>query len=157
MSLEGDIQLLSLVPLFGDLTVDQRRLLAFSATRRDLSPGEILVRKGEPAASGFVVASGAVELSTGEGAARVVAETCRRGTLIGELPLFIATTRRTTATAAVAATVVEITRGVMQRMLEEYPHVALTLRAQLARRLETTLGDLQKVRQTLLSIGENRG
>ena len=46
MSLDRDIALLSRVPLFAELTTEQLRLLAFSAVRLELSPGQVLFREG---------------------------------------------------------------------------------------------------------------
>ncbi|MCW5696942.1 MAG: cyclic nucleotide-binding domain-containing protein [Bauldia sp.] len=153
MSLESDIKLLSEVPLFDDLAGDQLRLLAFSANRRDLVNGEILFREGEEAGGGYVVVFGTIELSTGAGEARRMLERAGPGCLIGELPLFIATRRRSTATAAGVATVLDISRPAMRRMLEEYPRVASSLHKRLAERVNTTIGELRRV-QAMLRRGD---
>ena len=117
MSLETDIKLLSEVPLFDDLAGDQLRLLAFSANRRDLVNGEILFREGEDAGGGYVVVFGTIELFTGSGEERRLMERCGPGCLIGELPLFIATRRRSSASAAGVATVLDISRPAISQHL----------------------------------------
>ena len=48
--------------------------------------------------------------------------------------------------------VLEIDRKLVTRMLNEYPHVAVRLRATLAERLAATVGELTKVRQALMDI-----
>ncbi len=152
MSLERDIVLLSDVPLFEDLSQDHLRLLAFSAIRRDLDAGTVLFQRGEPAASGFVVATGQVELRAGdEGRGKVLA-TCRRGYLIGEVPLFIEGKRPATAIATDAATVLELTRDLVLRMMTEYPQVAMRIRASLGDRVAGTIEELRRVREALLRI-----
>ncbi|MEO8668846.1 MAG: hypothetical protein ABI399_10035, partial [Bauldia sp.] len=53
------------------------------------------------------------------------------------------------ATALRRTEVLEINRGQVVRMLGEYPHVALRLRATLAQRLNATMSELGKVRTEL--------
>ncbi len=152
MSLESDIELLGRVPLLGDLSTDNLRLLAFSAVRRDLSEGEFLFHQGEVARSGFVVSYGVVELSLGEGEKRRVVEKCHRGYLIGQMPLFVDCLRPNDAVALNPSTLLEISRPMMTRMLTEYPAAAKALHARLSQSLSGTVGDLRRVRETLLSI-----
>jgi CRP-like cAMP-binding protein len=73
--------------------------------------------------------------------------------LIGELALFVETQRPATAIAERRTEVVEITRTLMTRMLEEYPRLALHFRARLASRLSANVADMEKVRQALLVDG----
>ena len=152
MSLEGDIELLGRVPLFSDLTPDNLRLLAISSIRRDLMACEMLFSKGEPARSGFVVSYGVIELATGLGGQGGVRQRCNRGFLIGEVPLFVETTRPADARATTVSTVMEISGQIMHRMLHEYPEAARSLHARMATRLDKTIADLEGVRGALLAI-----
>ena len=136
MSLDRDIAMLSRIPLFTELTTEQLRLLAFSAVRLELSPGQILFRENAVAQSGYIVAFGGIELSVGDGTGKRVLTTCEAGSLIGEMALFIETVRPATATAIVSSEVLEVDRKLVRRMLNEYPHVALRLRATLVERLQ---------------------
>ena len=151
-SLDRDIALLHRVPLFGELTTEQLRLLAFSAVRLELTPGQVLFREGEKALSGYIVSFGGIELTVGEGDNRRVATTCETGSLIGEIALFVETKRPATATAIVSTEVLEIDRKLVTRMLNEYPHVALRLRATLTDRLTATVSELGKIRRALQDI-----
>jgi len=152
MSLDGDIALLKRVPLFGELPTEQLRLIAFSAVRLDLVPGQVLFREGAKATCGYIVSSGVLELTVGEGKAKELVATCEAGSLVGEIALFIETKRPATGTAMIASQVIEIERKLIIRMLNEYPHVAVRLRATLADRLSATVADLGRVRQALLKI-----
>jgi CRP-like cAMP-binding protein len=152
MSLDRDISLLSRVSLFGELPTEQLRLLAFSAVRLELTAGQILFREGTRAQSGYVVAFGGLELVTGEGDAKKVLATCEVGCLIGEIALFVETVRPASAVAVVSTEVLEIDRKLVTRMLNEYPHIALRLRATLSDRLSATVAELGKVRQALQAI-----
>jgi CRP-like cAMP-binding protein len=152
MSLDGDIALLKRVPLFGGLPTEQLRLIAFSAVRLDLLAGQVLFRAGDKAMSGYVVSSGTLELSVREGERTDVVATCDAGSLIGEIALFVETRRPATATATTPAQVLEIDRKLIVRMLNEYPHIAVGLRATLADRLSATVSELSRVREALQRI-----
>lgn len=152
MSLDRDISLLSRVPLFSELSTEQLRLLAFSAVRLELPAGQVLFREGQPASSGYVVSFGALELTTGKDARKPAVVTCEVGSLIGEIALFIETRRPATATAVVSSEVLEVDRKLVTRMLNEYPHVALRLRATLVERLTATVGELGRIRDLLADI-----
>ena len=54
--------------------------------------------------------------------------------------------------ATAASQVIEIDRKLILRMLGEYPHLAIRMRAILADRLTATVFDLGKVRQALARI-----
>lgn len=151
-NLDADIELLSRVPLFTEMTPEQLRLLAFSLSRRELGPGEVLFRQGDKAESGFVIVFGEIELAVGEGESRQVVETCQRGVLLGELALLIETKRPATATAGTVSSVVEITRPLMIRLLNEFPVIAVAIRQRMAQRVGSTIGELQRVRDRLMAI-----
>jgi CRP-like cAMP-binding protein len=152
MSLDNDIALLNRVPLFGDLPTEQLRLIAFSAVRLDLVPGQVLFREGSKAACGYVVSNGRLELTAAAGTKPRAVAACEAGALIGESALFIETRRPATATAAIASQVIEIDRKLITRMLNEYPQIALRMRATLADRLTATVFELGRVRQALARI-----
>ena len=152
MSHDRDIALLSRIPLFSELSTEQLRLLAFSAVRLELSPGQILFREGAAALSGYIIAYGGIELSIGEGGSKRIVATCETGSLVGEIALFVEIRRPATGTAIVSSEVLEIDRKLVTRMLNEYPHVAIRLRATLAERLAATVSELTRVRQALNDI-----
>lgn len=155
MSLDRDIAMLSRIPLFAELTTEQLRLLAFSAVRLELTPGQVLFRENAVAQSGYIVAFGGIELSVGDGTGKRVLTTCEAGSLIGEMALFIETVRPATATAIVSSEVLEVDRKLVRRMLNEYPHVALRLRATMIERLQATVSELGKVRDLLQNVGKS--
>ncbi len=157
MSLDSDIALIKGIPLFAELPTEQLRLLAFTAVRLELAAGQVLFREGAKANSGYIVSSGGLQLTSGEGDKNRIVATCEIGSLVGEIALFIETRRPATATAAVASQVLEIERRVILRMLNEYPHIALRLRATLAERLNATIADLGRVRQALAGLGGRSG
>lgn len=152
MSLDNDIALLARVPLFSELNAEQLRLLAFSAVHRELDAEENLFREGDDAVAGYIVARGEIAMSTGEGSDKKILTTCDTGCLIGEIALFVKTKRPASATATRFSDVMEINRALMTRMLNEYPHVALRLRATLSERLLATVSELGRVKTALDKI-----
>jgi CRP-like cAMP-binding protein len=152
MSLDGDIALLKRVPLFGALPTEQLRLVAFSAVRLELLAGQVLFRADDKAMSGYVVSNGLIELAVREGGTTEVVAKCEAGSLIGEIALFIETRRPATATARASSQVLEIDRKLITRMLNEYPHIAVSLRTTLADRLSATVSELGRVRDALQKI-----
>jgi CRP-like cAMP-binding protein len=152
MTLDSDIALFKGIPLFADLPTEQLRLIAFGAVRLELVAGQVLFREGAKALSGFVVLSGAVQLTTGETSLRKTMATCEAGSLIGEIALLIETRRPATATATAPSQVLEIERKAILRMLNEYPGVAIRMRDRLANRLTATVADLSRVGEALDSF-----
>ena len=144
------MELIGRVPIFAELSPDQLRLIAFSSARRDLKSGDWLFRRGDKAESGFVVDRGAIELSSRDDGGRATRRSCGRGCLVGEVPLFIDTERPADARARGTCSVLEISRQMMSRMLREYPEFAEILYRKLSERIAGTLGELQRVRETLL-------
>src|SRR5262249_7212216 len=123
----------------------------FSAVRVDLVPGQVLFRAGAKADCGYIVSTGKIELA-GASSDKKDAVLCEPGALIGETALFIETRRPATATAVTASQVIEIDRRLILRMLGEFPHLAVRMRAILSDRLNATVFDLGRVRQALARI-----
>ena len=64
MSLARDIPLLRQVPLLGEFSDEQLRLLAFSAENVVATPDEVIFREGERSDASYVIVSGKVALRT---------------------------------------------------------------------------------------------
>lgn len=146
MSLNDDIALLSLVPLFADIDDDKLRLIAFGAERRRLTRGQQLFREGAPADCAFAIASGSFSLTRNlvDGCAEVV-DTVGRGTLLSELAMISFVERKFTATAEEDSEVIRINRPLFRRMLEEYPEVAVLVEARINDNLQTMIRNMQKL------------
>ncbi|URK86818.1 cyclic nucleotide-binding domain-containing protein [Rhizobium sp. RCAM05350] len=146
MSLNDDIALLSLVPLFADIDDDKLRLIAFGAERRRLNRGQQLFREGAPADCAFAVASGSITLTRNlvDGHAEVV-DTVGRGTLLSELAMISFVERKFTATAEEDSEVIRINRPLFRRMLEEYPEVAVVVEGRIKSNLQAMISAMQKL------------
>jgi len=153
VSLDADIALLREVATFDILDAEALRILAISAEVRTLAPGEALFRAGETADCAYVLVSGIVNLVTEvPGGEPKVLHKVKPGTLLGETALVAATPRPATALAAEAASVMRISRSTFLRMLEGYPQAAKKLRRAFAKRLESTMRALDRVRASLEEV-----
>ncbi|WP_428426627.1 cyclic nucleotide-binding domain-containing protein [Pararhizobium sp.] len=146
MSLNDDIALLSLVPLFADIDDDKLRLIAFGAERRRLNKGQQLFREGAPADCAFAIASGSVTLTRNlvDGSVEVV-DTVGRGTLLSELAMISFVERKFTATAEEDSEVIRINRPLFRRMLEEYPEVAVVVEGRIKANLQAMISAMQRL------------
>lgn len=150
MSIEEAVTTLSGVPMFEGLPAEALRGLAISGEDVALKAGETLFRAGDAADASYVLLSGRLDLvSEPVGRRRRLCEVLP-GALLGETALLIATTRPATARALEASRLLRISRAAFLRVLEGFPEVADTLRAQLGARLAETLSALETVRATHL-------
>jgi CRP-like cAMP-binding protein len=142
LSLEDDINILSGVSLFEDLTPEQLRLLAFGAERVSVYRGRDLYREGQKAECGYVIAAGEIQLIRETERGRVLLKELGPGMVLGELALITETRRLTGAVAADDSQVIRINRSLFRRMLEEYPETAAALHASLSERLHDMLEEI---------------
>lgn len=146
MSLNDDIALLSLVPLFANIDDDKLRLIAFGAERRRLNRGQQLFREGAPADCAYAIASGSVTLTRRLVDGRVeVVDTVGRGTLLSELAMISFVERKFTAIAEEDSEVIRINRPLFRRMLEEYPEVAVVVEGRIKENLQAMISAMQKL------------
>ncbi len=127
MRLDDVIEMLRAIPLFQPVDPEALRLLAFSAVRRQLRPGDILFRRGELAEGGCLVISGEIVLDRSDDGAPSP-HVFGPGTLIGQLAMFAPLNRPATAIARDAAAVLMFSRELMLKVLDAHPESAATLR-----------------------------
>ena len=151
MALNDDIAFLARQPLLSLMDRDALRLVAFAAESRTLRAGDVLFRRGEGSDGAFLVISGAVALSRDDdgGPAEEIAGP---GALIGELALFAALERPTTAIAREPTQVMKLSRSVMRRVLAESPDSAAALAHAIEERLTEFTGELASVGMSLRAI-----
>lgn len=147
MALNDDIRLLASVPLFSALNDDQLRLLCFGAERRALLSGMTLFREKSPAECGYVIASGAIQLtSQGKNGKPVSEGVAKPGTLLSELALVTLVERKFTAQALEDSEVIRIPRPLFQRLMEEYPDVGRMVEGRIRNNIGGLVDELGKLR-----------
>jgi len=138
MSIDDDVALLERVPTLRLLGRESLRMLAIGSETRDVPRGDFLFQQGDDADSGFVVQRGAFRIDDGAGAEM----TAGPGALLGELALVVSMRRPSTATALEYSSVIRITRGLFQRVLESDPAAARRLRDEFATRTSQIASDI---------------
>ncbi len=139
MSLEQDIQVLGNVELFGNLSNDQLRLLAFGAESVRLRAGRDVYRQNAPADCAFVVVAGSISLWQDQDGRRETVASVGQGALLGEFALITSGKRLTGAVADTDCELLRLNRKLFRRMLEEYPETAVKLHGRISENLSAML------------------
>ena len=143
MALDDDIRILSGVGLFGELTDEQLRLLAFGVEPVHFSAGQEIFHEGEGADCAYVVATGRVVLYRDAGGEAVAVSRLDEGSILGELALIVPGKRLTYAAAETDVTAMRLPRALFRRVLEEYPEAAAALHARMMDDLEEFLQSIE--------------
>ena len=130
--------LLGNIALFESLTDNDLAVLSKRLTAIDYKPGDIVFNQGEDGESLFIVESGAVEISYGEGKAKVCLATLFPGQYFGELSLFDGAPRSATATAIKDSRLIRLDRADMVDFVDKNPAAALRIIAEMSERMRQT-------------------
>ena len=145
LSEETDLSsLLRSIALFEDLTDDDIAVIAENVTRQTVERDEVLMRKGEPASSFFVVTRGRFEVSSGN---TVFAE-ISSGELVGEIAFFAGGERIADVKATRSGEVVSFDKETYKKLTAQMPDLPQAIIAALARRVATALNKPAKFKAT---------
>lgn len=136
MSLDADMDVLRSVPFFGGFSAEHLKLIAFSAESRSLPEKLLLYDEGQLLHSAYVVVSGSLrsEMKTKPGE-EPVRRSIGPGALLGERALILDTRARESVRVESRARVLQLRKAMFRRLLQEYPEIAIALRARIARTL----------------------
>ena len=130
-----EAEMLRKVPFFGGLDPAKLKLLAFTSRAVKFGPGELLMTRGDPPDSVYVIIEGEVEIvgetPTGEFIVAVVG----RNELQGEMGVIQNTPRGATVRARTAVRALRIAADVFLRLLTENPGCALHVMRELSARV----------------------
>lgn len=138
------LHLLSMVDIFRDLSQEEIQEIQGMLDMFTCKKGHVLYRSEEEVEVLFLLKRGKVEVYslTAEGK-RLTIETIGPGTFFGEMPLTAQSMHQTFAEAVEDSLLCVLSRGDMERLLLQKPHVALRLVESLSRRLEETRAKLE--------------
>jgi CRP/FNR family cyclic AMP-dependent transcriptional regulator len=131
-------ELLANIALFESLTADDLAALSQRVEEVQYQPGEVIFQQGDEGSSLFVIEDGAVEISYGEGKARVILTSLFTGQYFGELSLFDGSPRSATATAAKSSRLIRLDRDDLVDFVNKNPPAALRIIAEMSERLRQT-------------------
>jgi len=134
----GHDELLAHIALFESLTADDLAALSQRVEEVQYDQGEVIFQQGDEGSSLFVIEDGAVEISYGEGKARVILTSLFTGQYFGELSLFDGSPRSATATAAKRSRLIRLDREDLVDFVNKNPPAALRIIAEMSERLRQT-------------------
>ena len=153
MSLESDIDVLRRVSFFEGFSDEHLRLIAFSAESRSLPEKLLLYDEGQLLHSAYVIGSG---LLRGERKAKAGEDGARReirpGVILGERALILDTRAGESVRVEARARVLQIRKAMFRRLLQEYPEIAIALRARLTRNVLRVSAELSQVARRLSAL-----
>ncbi len=132
--------LLSKIPLFSVLPVDELDHLQSMLKVEKLQPGEILFREGEPGEHFYILTDGELEILMGaETEEELLLNTIGPGEYLGEMSLIVPGGERTaTARASKEALLLAMSRDEFTKLIEHYPVLAQSMVRVLSNRLDST-------------------
>jgi small-conductance mechanosensitive channel len=121
-------KLIESVEIFAPLTAEEKDVVARSVIRSVYAPGELILRRGDPGGSMFVIYRGNVEirLPSRDGNIQQVAE-LKPGDYFGEMALLTGEPRNADVLAANEVETLEIRKGVLQQLLDNNAALAEAL------------------------------
>ena len=153
MSLEADIEVLRAIAFFEGFSNEHLRLIAFSAESRSLPEKLLLYDEGQLLHSAYVVVSGALR---GERKAKLGEPPVKReigpGVILGERALILDTRAAESVRVEERARVLQIRKATFRRLLQEYPEIALALRARLTRNVLRASAEISQVGRRLAAV-----
>jgi len=132
--------LLSKVPLLGQLSTSARHMLAQSSEHLSVAAGEDLFHQGDTADALFLVVSGRLHVVDEDDNAHRVVGVLGSGAWVGELSLLTGSPRSATITAARDAQLIRISRAAFDAVLADQPELGIALARALAAQVQRTRG-----------------
>lgn len=127
MSEEITVQLKNTI-IFNGLSDEALAALAQKASTRKLVKNDVLMRKGEPGDSLFLIHNGWVKIVTLDSKGdELIINKCGPGETIGEMALLDGAPRSATVIAMEDAEVLELKQDVFQNILDQRPDVSLAI------------------------------
>jgi CRP-like cAMP-binding protein len=134
------------VPLLACLTADEAQGIAAALRHRRFAAREVIVERGEPGDSLYIVLSGRLNVVlTGSDGREVILSHVRAGDFFGEVALLDGGPRSGTVVGVEAGELLELGRDGFLRLLDREPRVAARLYRELCARLRHAnemIGDL---------------
>ncbi len=141
--------------LFKDLSDEALTTLAQKATNRILVKNDVLMRKGEPGDSLFLIHTGWVKIVTVDSKGdELIINKCGPGETIGEMALLDRGPRSATVIALEDAEVLELKKDVFEEILDQRPDVSLSIIRSYSNRLRFATTYIEKAIDWTQKIAE---
>jgi cAMP-binding proteins - catabolite gene activator and regulatory subunit of cAMP-dependent protein kinases len=144
-----EAEMLRKVPLFSGLSASELKLLAFTSQLSCFAPGEVLMRKGEPADCAYVILDGEVEVLGETTRGEFVITVLGRNTVPGEIGVLTDAPRTATVRARGSVQALRISPEVFLRLASGRPDRALHVMRQLSTHIANDLRALAALKEEL--------
>lgn len=123
------------VEIFAPLSAQEKEAVGQAAIKAVYAPGELILRRGDPGDSMFVIYRGTVEIrvAANDGAAQHLAQ-LEPGSFFGEMALLTGEPRNADVVALTEVETLEIRKGALQQLLDENSQLAEALSRKLTER-----------------------
>lgn len=132
MNLVERVTVLRTVELFAGVPGQILATLADQAVETTIEAGAVLMERGDPGDSLFVVLDGALTARVGQ----VLVAVHGAGSVVGEFAVLVPERRSATVRATTQTTLLEIDRAAVDELLLDYPEVARSIIGSLVRRFQ---------------------
>ncbi len=143
MHLDNDVGILQKLPIFSGMDREHLSMIAFSSERLLFQHGEKLMVDGQLGHAAYVVLSGSAEIIEGNGDKRRIHHV-GPGTMIGELAMLVEFTFSSTAIATEELEVLELSRELIHRMMQQFPPIAEHFSMRIHGRLSKIVEDMRR-------------
>jgi CRP-like cAMP-binding protein len=126
-----DAAFLETIPLFAQLTLEQRASVAAACEELHVESGTMLLREGDFGYGVFAITAGTADVLQGDDILR----TLGAGDMFGEIAVLSGGRRTASVVATTDMTLVTVLNRDMWRLQRESPEIAYALRATIAERL----------------------
>lgn len=130
-----EAEMLRKVPLFSGLSTSELKLLAFTSQQLGFAPGEVLMRRGDPADSAYVILEGEVDVIGTTSAGEFVIAVLGRNSVTGEIGVLTDAPRTATVRAKGPVRALKVSSEVFLRLASGKPDRALHVMRELASRI----------------------
>lgn len=154
MGLDQDIESLIRVKLFEGFPTEQLRLLAFGAKHQFKRSDETIFVQNEISKGGYIILNGQIDLFVHKGEREIPISSFVESGIIGEMALISANRCVATAISRTDSELLFISRDLFQRMLEEYPELAIMLHERIGNSVKALILEMETVQRKMLNIGK---
>ncbi len=129
------VDLLKEVPLFSSLSTKQLKSVVKTAKEKDFAEGKTIVKEGEEKKAGFyLILDGQVEVKQGD----KILDKFSTGQFFGEMAVLDGQPRSADVVATEDTECLLLTNWDIKALIKTYPDIAMSIIAELARRLRKT-------------------
>jgi ABC-type bacteriocin/lantibiotic exporter with double-glycine peptidase domain len=135
------VTMLTDIPMFAGIDRSKLKLLVFASRRDHFDPGQVVFHQGEAGDCAYVIISGEVDVVLESAAGERTVATLSHNDLFGEMAMLTKLPRTTTIRARTSLVLLNLSRDVFLRLVEENNEIAISVMRVLTERLASTLHD----------------